>query len=228
MYLFYIFLESSIRQRVVNVLRVKYKTLEEAEMNFGLSIDAILQGGTAETPETPSTVCPASFLSKLRNLTARQLVDVTNECLQLLQPQHLANVLSESLLRHADVLNMESVIMPTFIALAKEAKFSLMDKMFADLSNSVGVNTKLSNFISLSVEAMKALQNAGKQNLIYKWAKCIAGENGKPLMPLNRMPFGLIEYQMEFFTATNIMQVCVSNNIHVYTNSIPQESLLLA
>ena len=35
-----------------------------------------------------------------------------------------------------------------------------------------------------------------------------AGKAGKPLMPLDRMPFGLIEYQLEFFTATNIMQVC--------------------
>ena len=40
--IFCLLLESSVRQRVVNVLRVKYKTLEEAEMNFDLSIDAIL------------------------------------------------------------------------------------------------------------------------------------------------------------------------------------------
>lgn len=26
-------------------------------------------------------------------------------------------------------------------------------------------------------------------------------------MPVNRMPFGLIQYQMQFFTATNVMQV---------------------
>jgi hypothetical protein len=84
-----------------------------------------------------------------------------------------------------------------------------MDQMFACLSSSCGINAKLSNFISLSIEAMISLQNAGKSNLIYKWAKCIVGKDGKPLMQLNRMPFGLIEYQMEFFTATNIMQVCI-------------------
>jgi hypothetical protein len=188
-------------------LRVKYKTLEEAEMNFGLSIDAILQGATV--PETPSKVCPVSFLSKLGNLTSEQLLDVTKECLQLLQPQHLANVLSESLLQHAEVINMESVIMPTFSASQKKTQFGLMDQMFARLSSSCGINAKLSNFISLSIEAMISLQNAGKSNLIYKWAKCIVGEDGKPLMQLNRMPFELIEYQMEFFTATNIMQVCI-------------------
>ena len=63
------------------------------------------------------------------------------------------------------------------------------------------------NFVSMSIEAMDVLQNAGKPNLVYKWAKCIAGENGVPLMPPSRMPFGLIQYQMEFFTSTNIMQV---------------------
>ncbi len=89
--------------------------------------------------------------------------------------------------------------MPTFSASQKKTQFGLMDQMFARLSSSCGINAKLSNFISLSIEAMTSLQNAGKSNLIYKWAKCIVGEDGKPLMQLNRMPFGLIEYQMEFF-----------------------------
>ena len=203
--IFYLLLESSVRQRVVNVLRVEYKTLEDAERNFGLSIDTIMQGATV--PEAPSKVCPVSFLSKLGNLAAEQLLDVTKECLQLLQPEQLSSVLSESLLQHAEVINMESVVMPAFSALQKNDQFGLIDKMFAHLSSSCGI--KLSNFISLSVEAMISLQNAGKSNLIYKWAKCIVGEGGKPLMQLNRMPFGLIEYQMEFFTATDVMQVCM-------------------
>ena len=58
------------------MLRVKYKALEEAEMKFGLSIDAILSG-TSTVSETLSKVCPVSFLSKLLKLTAEQLLHVT-------------------------------------------------------------------------------------------------------------------------------------------------------
>ena len=192
--------ESSVRQRVVNVLRIKYKTLEEAEEKCGLSIEAILHGTTVA--ETPTKMCPVSFLSKLKNFTAEQFLDITKECLQFLHPQCLVDVLSKSLLQHA------GDIMPAFTACPKEAQVSFMDKMFANLASSCGINAKLSKFISLSVKAMKTLQDAGKNNLIYKWAKCIVGENGKPLIALDRMPFGLIEYQMEFFTATNVMQVC--------------------
>ena len=97
-----------------------------------------------------------------------------------LHPQRLVDVLSKCLLQHAGDIDLESVVMPALTACPKEAQFSFMDNMFANLASSCGVNAKLSKFISLSVEAMKTLQDAGKNNLIYKWAKCIVGENGKP------------------------------------------------
>jgi hypothetical protein len=177
---------------VVNVLRKQYATIEEAEMNFGLTIDVILNGkATAKSPKETATVHNGmNILSELKNLEVGQLVAVINECLSLLEPH-----------------NLESIIRPAIYSLSKEQKLVMMDKMFADLCQSAGIIANLRSFVSLSVEAMSVLQNAGKPNLIHKWAKCIVGENGVPLMPINRMPFGLIQYQMEFFTSTNIMQV---------------------
>ena len=95
---------------------------------------------------------------------------------------------------------MEHVTLPMFSALEKEIKIAILDKLFSDLFHSVGLIGNCSNFVNLSIEAMKVLQDAKKHNLVYKWS---------PLIPLNRMPFGLIEYQLEFFTATNVMQVGV-------------------
>lgn len=82
-----------------------------------------------------------------------------------------------------------------------------MDKQFLDAAVSKGIDTNPADFTSLSLGAMMVLKENGKPNLIHTWAKCVYGEDGKPLMPVNRMPFGLIQYQMQFFTATNVMQV---------------------
>ena len=83
----------------------------------------------------------------------------------------------------------------------------LKDKQFVDAAISQGIDTNPADFTSLSLGAMKLLQENGKPNLIHTWAKCVFGDNGKPLIPIHRMPFGLIQYQMQFFASTNVMQV---------------------
>ena len=130
------------------------------------------------------------LLSHLKTLTPEQLEGIVKEGLGLLQPKTVCNVLSEM-----------------FSSLTEDIKIAVFDKLFADLSSSVGVISNCARFISLSIEAMQILQKAKKHNLVYKWSQCIVGENGTPFIPINRMPFGLIEYQLEFFTATNVMQV---------------------
>lgn len=57
---------------------------------------------------------------------------------------------------------------------------------------------------------MKRLEVNGKSNLVIKFCQCLA--NDRPdksgsLMPMHRMPFGLIQHCIEFFTCTNVMQV---------------------
>lgn len=207
-------LERSVRQRVVNILRPKFKTIEEAEKGYGLTIDTILDGDFLnENSETPTSMLntPTFLVSRLSKLTPEQLEDVVKEGLGLLHPNMLVNVLSEVLLKIqlSNLKDVERVTLPMFSALGKEIKIAILDKLFSDLSHSVGLIGNCSNFVNLSIEAMKVLQDAKKHNLVYKWSQCIVGENGTPLIPLNRMPFGLIEYQLEFFTATNVMQVGV-------------------
>ena len=105
--------------------------------------------------------------------------------------------------------DVEHVVLPIFSELCEDTKTLLLNKMFSNMSTSAVIRTKVSNFISLSIGAMEVLQEAKKPNLVYKWVQCMSRESGQPLMPLNRMPFGLIEYQLAFFTATNVMQVCL-------------------
>ena len=73
-----------------------------------------------------------------------------------------------------------------------------------------GIDTNQGNFASLSAKAMKLPQSQGKTNLVYRFAYVIATarpESDESLLPLNRMPYGLIEYQIDFFSSTNISQV---------------------
>lgn len=78
-----------------------------------------------------------------------------------------------------------------------------MDKQFMD--SAVLQGTKKIPADSLALGAMMVLQENRNPNLIHTWAKCVYWEVGKPLIPIHRMAFGLIEYQMQFFTAPNIM-----------------------
>ena len=65
--------------------------------------------------------------------------------------------------------------------------------------------------INCTIDAMKTLAQAGKEPyIIHRFAQCIAQKRAnscESLMPLDRMPFGLIEYQINFFTASDCRQV---------------------
>ena len=62
----------------------------------------------------------------------------------------------------------------------------------------------------MSVAAMARLQNHGKTNVVYKLAKIIAQNcPGTQLscVPLDRMPWGLIQYQIDFFASNHVNEV---------------------
>ena len=85
----------------------------------------------------------------------------------------------------------------------------LTNNLFLKAAVFNGIDTNPSDFVTLSLTSMKVLQEHNKSNLLYKFAYCLGSNQPgteKPLFPLNRMPFGLVEYQIEFFSCTN-MQV---------------------
>ena len=225
-FVFLLYLQSSVHQRVINVLGPKFRTIEEAEEEFGLSIDSLMNLEISNKAETPSCTLyvPSLPISNPTKLTPDQLENLTKEGLALLQPHTRAGVLSETLVKFpiSNVKDAEQVVFPMVSLLKKEIKTALLDKLFFDLCKSNGILSICSKFVSLSIEAMKVLQMANKPNLVYKWSQCIVGENGVPLIPLNRMPFGLIQYQLQFFTATNVMQVSVFLMCHFIKTSPSQ------
>lgn len=62
-----------------------------------------------------------------------------------------------------------------------------------------------SDFITTIVKGMRSLFDRKKENLIYHLSKCFEGP--VPRMPLDRMPFGLIDYNIRFFSSNNTVNV---------------------
>lgn len=189
-------------------MRQMFKKVEDAEASYGLDIEFYLSDATTSTPQSqePSLRLDEVLVSSIKSLTQQQLHEAISNAFASVKGKKsvLLKILKEVNLPSLERIELLNLL---YQSLPYQDKIVVLDKQFADTAVAKGIDTNPADFASISLEAMKLLQDNGKPNLIYKWSKCVFGENGKPLMPLHRMPFGLIQYQMEFFTCTNVMQV---------------------
>ena len=87
---------------------------------------------------------------------------------------------------------------------------SIMDDLSVWFAAIKGIVSYPKNFVQTSLAAMKRLEANGKSYLVYKFCQVLAfdrPDKSGPLIPINRMPFGLLENCMKFFTCTNVTQV---------------------
>ena len=184
------FLDSRVRGRVCTFMRGKFKNLEAAEEAYHLTLSDCLAELTVGGPKTrkQNPVCTSKETTS----------ELTSE---LNHPEPSAVSLSaRSSGQFLEALSSLEEEKLEFVANATFLKLALMG----------GINTNPGDFATVSVKAMKVLQENGKNNLLYKFGYCIATTrpgSEEPLFPMNRMPFGLVEYQIEFFSSTNIAQV---------------------
>ena len=184
------FLDSRVRGRVCTFMRGKFKNLEAAEEAYHLTLSDCLAELTVGGPKTrkQNPVCTSKETTS----------ELTNE-LNHPDPSavSLSAMSSGQFLEALSSLEEEKL---EFVANATFLKLALMG----------GFNTNPGDFATVSVKAMTVLQENGKNNLLYKFGYCIATTrpgSEEPLFPMNRMPFGLVEYQVEFFSSTDIAQV---------------------
>lgn len=196
--------ESSVRKHVFVDLRKRYKTIDEAEAGLGLTVESYIDSSPAQTSlqddiDQALNLSP-SLARKLTCLSTSQLMDLVIESLQLIGPnvdfvtQLLLRVFNE--LKDLDVLN-------------------ITEQIYSWLANKVGITSTVLGFVTLSLEAMKRLEENNKVNLVIKFCQGLATDRpdkSGPLIPLHRMPFGLLQYCIEFFTCTNVMQVILVEN----------------
>ena len=183
-------------------LKKKFKTLDDAEATLGITVETIIDG----SPNIPSGTSPnrddldlsPSLAGKLNCLSQKQLSDVIIEGLSLLGTNfNLADLLIK-------FLGKETV-----------NALTIVEQLYFWLAQKMGISSSVLGFVELSISAMQRLQTNNKVNLILKFCQCLAIERpdkSGPLMPIHRMPFGLIQYCIEFFTCTNVMQVIICYN----------------
>ena len=82
-----------------------------------------------------------------------------------------------------------------------------------------GLTSNPKYFVSTSIMAMKRLSSGNKPNLVYKFSQMLTLQKttNSPVLQLDRMQFGLLDYIIQFFTAVNVNHVIcflLVNNLH--------------
>lgn len=90
-----------------------------------------------------------------------------------------------------------------FSSLPDKDKSTFLGRLFKSMIGDVAE----ADFIELSLKAMKRLHESCHSNILYKLAYSLAtmrNDNTDSLLPIHRMPFGLIEYVISFFYADSV------------------------
>ncbi|KAI8517793.1 hypothetical protein Bbelb_038100 [Branchiostoma belcheri] len=104
---------------------------------------------------------------------------------------------------------------------------SFGDVLFSAMATAQHINTYPTDFFSRSLTAMNTLQQNQKPNLLYTFARVLSSkrpdDSSTTLLQLDRMPFGLLQYQLEFFGATNVHQVTIAPDYAVWLETMCSE-----
>jgi hypothetical protein len=78
------------------------------------------------------------------------------------------------------------------------------------------------DFIDTSLSAMKVLHDKGKHNLVYHISRCFncEGERAETRMPIDRMPFGLIDYNVRFFSSPSSQKLGIENHYAIWLETM--------
>lgn len=187
---------SRLRSRV-NMYRKSFATLEDAEIHYKLTLSDSLAELVIDGRKS-------NLISQTEPVTRDSGVDMAST-------SSLANDLLPSvdsalnLLHHLNLDDLKT----------------LTNKLFLQLALAHNITSNPANFCSLSLQAMVLLKENNKSNLLYKYALALCSTNPvtkEPIFPMDRMPFGLVEYQIEFFSCTHISQVGGSSEFRLLSN----------
>ena len=84
--------------------------------------------------------------------------------------------------------------------------------MYSAVCKSAGLVEIPVDFLKLAADGMRHLRKCDRTNVIYRFARVIGTmrkDKSDSLLPVRRMPMGLIEYCVNFFNAEHINQVCL-------------------
>ena len=184
-------------------LKRKFKTVTEAEDALGITVETYMEDSPERGASLPDvseklSVSPA-LIGKMNSLTHSQISDLIVEGMTTLtkEKQDCVTILFDIMVSLLDQKDSSDVL-------------DLLDQLYSWIACKKGISSNIRTFLHLSLDAMKRLEDNNKVNLVLKFCQGLAVDRPDktgPLIPIHRMPFGLLQYCIEFFTCTNVMQV---------------------
>ena len=190
---------------MVVVVKGKYKTVDEAEDDHGLTIESYLGLKPDQNVDPQLAHILSHLLSSISHLGESQLKVVIRRAFEKVLDQRTLLIELATKTPLAKVLG--SITEELYKYLPEVKKDVLLNAFFLQRAIDHGIDSNPGDFPTLSLKSMVALQENGKPNLVYKWCRCLHNHDGKSSMDFSRMPFGLIQYCIEFFSCTHVSQV---------------------
>lgn len=205
----------------MNFLRKTFPRITDAEEEFAIDYENSCHddSGFQDIPPTPAS---AFILEKfqqcyLSKFTEDQIISLWKTLgkdvpIQLHVESVQENIPEDELVKITKTVSvkcLQEIISTSFARLTLEDQKDCLDKLFKIVANCENV-IRVEDFPSLAIKAMKMLREKGKSNVLRDFAKCLGlrrPDSNEPLMPVDRMPFGLIQHQIQFFCASDIRQV---------------------
>jgi hypothetical protein len=173
-----------------------FKSIDEAEEAYGLGI-ANYEGSSENQVPLQNSL---DIIEKIKKLGTAQLEELVIHGLNIMPRERRDSIIKTNLkqeLCQEFLLNMDST----------ERLSSFCDAAFDALTRRKEIKSFTPQFVTKSIKAMENLQENEKPNSLYK----LAGILSESLMQLDRMPWGLILYQIDFFFAKHVNEVSKFN-----------------
>lgn len=97
-------------------------------------------------------------------------------------------------------------------------QLSVLSQLFVDYIHLHACSRVPEDFLNVTVEGIRHLSRNGRSNVIYLLAKALGtmrSDGLDSLLPTKRMPMGLIEHIVNFFTVDAINKVCL-HSLHAF------------
>lgn len=187
----------------------EYKTLSDAEKDF--EIDYVLDSGNTTMP-VPSS--PAAVF----NCRNDNLSPIFRESPCKDSAKNITGTLGDI---------VQNFIRSFKCNMSQRLKEQLLNNLYKLIVEELGgmdlYNFVQRDFLDKSLNAMMTLQQEGKKNLLYSMSKCFEkrqDDTTMTRMPLNQMPFGLIDYNVRFFAADSSQKLGIADHYAQWLSTI--------
>ena len=193
---------NACRHQVNSFLRKKYKTLDEAEDDLGINYfsGGLEQNTACDVAQKSSGATPSTPGASREVLTPLSPIFSHSPHHDASKPTCYGDVV-------AKLLELMSTMTSKFISALMQTLFwQYMSALYGDEIKKFVP----SDFVDLCCKGIHVLNKNGKDNILYYLAKGLgtprADESG-PSLPIDRMPFGLLSYNIRYFALDAVNKV---------------------